>query len=131
VYGLFHHLARTPQGKQLLRQYFLRPSTDSAVINERLDTAAVFLRPDNHGPLMNITKNLGQVKNMRAVMINLKKGVSSGLSKGGGIKNGIWSTLRSVRKFICRFIAVQSDCMTVCIPHNADPGRNDRTRRRR
>lgn len=70
-----------------------------AVINERLDTAAVFLRPDNHGPLINITKNLGQVKNMRAVMINLRKGVSSGLSKGGGIRNGIWSALRSVRKF--------------------------------
>ena len=69
-----------------------------AVINERLDTSTVFLRPDNHGPLMNITKSLGQIKNMRAVMINLKKGVSSGLSKGGGIKNGIWSTLRSVRE---------------------------------
>ena len=97
VYGLFHHFARTPQGKQLLRQYFLRPSTDIAVINEKLDTATVFLRPDNHGPLVNITKSLGQIKNMRAVMTNLKKGVSSGLSKGGGIKNGIWSTLRSVR----------------------------------
>lgn len=73
------------------------------MINERLDTTAVFLRPDNHGPLMSITKNLGQVKNMRAVMINLKKGVNSGLSKGGGTKNGIWSALRSVRKFIGYF----------------------------
>ena len=72
-----------------------------AVINERLDTATIFLRPDNHGPLTNITKSLGQVKNMRAVMTNLKKGVSSGLSKGGGIKNGIWSTLRSVRLLLC------------------------------
>lgn len=97
VYGLFHHLARTPQGKQLLRQYFLRPSTDLEIINERLDTACVFLRPDNHGPLTNITKSLGQIKNMRAVLTNLKKGVSSGISKGGGIKNGVWSTLRSVR----------------------------------
>lgn len=97
VYGLFHHLARTPQGKQLLRQYFLRPSTDMAIINERLDTAAVFLQTGNLGPLTSITKSLGHIKNMRAVMINLRKGVSSGLSKGGGIKNGIWSTLRSVR----------------------------------
>ena len=72
-----------------------------AVINERLDTATIFLRPDNHGPLSNITKSLGQVKNMRAVMTNLKKGVSSGPSKGGGIKNGIWSTLRSVRLLSC------------------------------
>lgn len=100
VYGLFHHLARTPQGKQLLRQYFLRPSTDYVTIKDRLDTASVFLRPDNHEPLTNITKSLGQVKNMRVVMSSLSKGTSGGPSKGGGIKNSIWSTLRSVRKCI-------------------------------
>ena len=96
VYGLFHHLARTPQGKQLLRQYFLRPITDVAIINERLNVASIFLRPENHGPTVNISKSLGQIKNMRTVMTNLRKGVSNGLGKGGGIKNGIWSTLRSV-----------------------------------
>ena len=100
VYGLFYHLARTPQGKQLLRQCFLRPSTDYATIKERLDTASVFLRPDNHDPFTNITKSLGQIKNMRVFMSNLLKGTSGGLSKGGGMKNGIWSTLRSVRKCI-------------------------------
>ena len=97
VYGLFHHLARTPQGKYLLRQYFLRPSMDMDVINQRLETASVFLRPDNNGPMHNIVKSLGQIKHMRTVMIHLRKGISNGLSKGGGIKSGIWSTLRSVR----------------------------------
>lgn len=97
VYGLFHHQARTPQGKQLLRQYFLRPITDITVINERLNTVAIFLRPDNSGPIGNITKGLGQIKNMRVVMLNLKRGVSNGLNKGGGIKNGIWATLRKVK----------------------------------
>ena len=97
VYGLFHHLARTPQGKYLLRQYFLRPSLDLNVINQRLDNATVFLRPDNNGPMNSIVKSLGQIKNMRTGMIHLRKGISNGLSKGGGIKSGIWSSLRSVR----------------------------------
>ena len=100
VYGLFHHLARTPQGKQLLRGYFLQPSLDIAVINERLDTASIFLRSDNNNSMNSIVKSLGHIKNMRTIMIHLRKGVSNGLSKGGGIKNGIWSSLRSVRHVV-------------------------------
>lgn len=96
VYGLFYHLARTPQGKYLLRQYFLRPSLDIDTVNERLDTASIFLRPDNSGPLNVIVKSLGQIKNMKTVTIHLRKGISNGLSKGGGIKSGVWSSLRSV-----------------------------------
>ncbi|KAL8736313.1 MAG: hypothetical protein Q9166_000468 [cf. Caloplaca sp. 2 TL-2023] len=96
VYGLFHHLARTPQGKHLLRQYFLRPSLDVGLINERLDTASVFLRPDNSVLLNNIVKSLGQVKNMKTVLIHVKKGISNGMGNGsGGIKRGVWSSLRS------------------------------------
>ena len=97
VYGLFHHLAKTPQGRYLLRQYFLRPSLDLNVINQRLETASVFLRSENHGPMNSIVKSLGRIKNMRTVMIHLRKGISNGLSKSGGIKSGIWSSLRSVR----------------------------------
>lgn len=96
VYGLYHRLARTPQGKHLLRQYFLRPSLDMVVINDRLDFVATLLRPDNDGPMNSIIKSLRQIKNMRTVMIHLRKGVSNGLSKGSGIKSGIWSSLRSV-----------------------------------
>ncbi|KAL8902299.1 MAG: hypothetical protein Q9192_000035 [Flavoplaca navasiana] len=97
VYGLFSHLARTPQGKQLLRQYFLRPCLDIPTINERLETARVFLRPDNTSLLSIIVKNLGQIKNMKTVMIHLKKGISNGMGNGsGGIKSGVWSSLRSV-----------------------------------
>jgi len=98
VYGLFHHLARTAQGKYNLRQYFLRPSLDVGIINERLDTASVFLRPDNSGPLNMLVKSLGQIKNMKTVMIHLRKGISNGMSKGGGIKSGVWSSLRSVEQ---------------------------------
>lgn len=95
VYGLFSGLARTPQGKYLLRQYFLRPSLEIDVIDERLETTGIFARPDNDDPLNTILKSLTYIKNMKTVMIHLRKGVSSCLS--GGIKNGVWSTLRSVR----------------------------------
>lgn len=98
VYGLFHHLARTPQGKTLLRQYFLRPSLDIDVINERLETSSVFVRPDNSRLLDSLTKSLGHIKNMRTVVIHLRKGISNGMGKSsGGIRSGVWSSLRSVR----------------------------------
>ncbi|KAI4115013.1 MAG: hypothetical protein LQ345_004311 [Seirophora villosa] len=97
VYGLFYRFARTPQGKNLLRQYFLRPSADIDVINERLDASSVFLRPDNTRLLDSMTKSLGQIKNMRTVVIHLRKGISNGMGKGsGGIRSGVWSSLRSV-----------------------------------
>lgn len=100
VYGLFHHLARTPQGKYLLRQYFLRPSLDIAVINERLNTATVFLRPDNSSPLESLIKSLKQIKNMKTVLIHLRKGISNGANKSGGIKSGVWASLRSVCSWV-------------------------------
>ncbi|KAL8771108.1 MAG: hypothetical protein Q9209_003279 [Squamulea sp. 1 TL-2023] len=96
VYGLFHHLARTPQGKNILRENFLRPSLDILTINERLDTASVFLRPDNTSLLNNLVKSLGQIKNMKTVVVLLKKGIRNGMGNGsGGIKSGVWSSLRS------------------------------------
>ncbi|KAI9685968.1 MAG: MutS protein msh5 [Bathelium mastoideum] len=95
VYGLFHHLARTPQGKYLLRQYFLRPSLNLEVINERLDTISVFVRPDNTNSLTDLSKNLAQVKNIRSVLVQLLKGVSGGAGKGGGIARGAWASLRN------------------------------------
>ncbi|KAI9708990.1 MAG: hypothetical protein M1812_007803 [Candelaria pacifica] len=93
VYGLFHHLASTPQGKYLLRQYFLRPSLNITVINERLDSISVFLRPDNEPALMSLIKSLKQVKNIRTVMIHLRKGVNGGSGKGGGIARGVWGSI--------------------------------------
>lgn len=94
VYGLFHNLARTPQGKFLLRQYFLRPSLNPQVINERLETIGVFLRVENAAPLESLVKNLQSVKNIRAIMINLRKGVGGGLGKGGGISRSVWAGIR-------------------------------------
>lgn len=96
VYGLFSPLARTPQGKDLLRKYFLRPSLEKDLIDMRLDTIAVFISPENYEPLQSIVRSLGPIKNMKTVMTHLRKGVSNGPGKSGGIRNSVWSNLRSV-----------------------------------
>ncbi|KAH8727567.1 muts domain V-domain-containing protein [Phaeosphaeriaceae sp. PMI808] len=83
VYGLFHHLARTSQGRLLLRQRFLRPSLNLDIINERLNTVGIFLRPENEHVLGALLKSMRNVKNMRIMMISLRKGVG-GSTKGKG-----------------------------------------------
>jgi DNA mismatch repair protein MSH5 len=95
VYGLFHHLARTSQGRFLLRQQFLRPSLNLDVINERLGAVGVFTRPDNDPALHTLVHNLKSVSNMRVMMVNLRKGVA-GSSKGtGGFSKSIWTSIRA------------------------------------
>ncbi|CAA9958588.1 DNA mismatch repair protein mutS [Pyrenophora teres f. maculata] len=79
VYGLFHHLARTPQGRFLLRQQFLRPSLNLDIINERLNTVG----------------NLKNIGNMRVVMINLRKGVGGSTKGAGGFSKSIWTSIRA------------------------------------
>jgi DNA mismatch repair protein MSH5 len=95
VYGLFHHLARTSQGRFILRQQFLRPSLNLEVINERLDAVGIFSRPDNDSALQILVQCLKSVGNMRIMITNLRKGVS-GASKGrGGFAKSIWTSIRA------------------------------------
>ena len=96
VYGIFHHFAHTPQGRSKLRQHFLRPSVDIDVINERHNFISVFLRPDNYNSLNTLSKSLKHIKNLRAVMVNLHKGVSTGSAKVAGFKTTVWATLLAV-----------------------------------
>ena len=107
VYGLFQHLAKTSQGRFLLRQYFLRPSLNLAVINERLDTISVLLRPDNTGSLDQLVEHLAKIKNMRIVTVNLRKGISSGLNRNRGVSNSVWPAIRDFAFFALRII----DCI--------------------
>ncbi|KAI7088979.1 hypothetical protein KC356_g2889 [Hortaea werneckii] len=95
VYGLFHHLAKTSQGRALLRRYFVRPSLNINIINERLQTISVLLRPDNAEYLDHIVEHLAKIKNMRIVTINLRKGVSSGLNKNRGVNTSVWPSIRN------------------------------------
>jgi DNA mismatch repair protein MSH5 len=97
VYGLFQHLTRTFQGRHLLRQYFLRPSVNIDIINERLDTVATLLRPENEAVMAELSKYMKSIGNMNITMARLKKG-SSGASVGkGGISKSLWSGIRNVK----------------------------------
>ncbi|KAH3456254.1 hypothetical protein KXV91_009252 [Aspergillus fumigatus] len=96
VYGLFQRFAHTPQGRNRLRQIFLRPSVEINVICERHDFISVYLRPDNYDALNKIVKGLKHIKNLRPVMINLRKGISTGSAKITGFKTTVWATLLAV-----------------------------------
>jgi DNA mismatch repair protein MSH5 len=95
VYGLFHHLARTPQGKNLLRQYFLRPSLNLNLINERLDAVQTFHHHENEPTLQSLMESLKATSNMRVVLATLKKGVG-GVSKAGSSSSSLWASVRRV-----------------------------------
>lgn len=96
VYGIFQRFASTPQGRNRLRQDFLRPSTNVDTIRERHDFISVVLRPDNYNCLEKLTKSLKHIKNLRPVMINLRKGISTGSAKVTGFKTTVWATLLAV-----------------------------------
>jgi DNA mismatch repair protein MSH5 len=97
VYGLFHHLARTPQGRILLRQQFLRPSLSLDVINGRLSAIAIFLRPENDTVLATLVQNMKEIGNMCIVMISLRRGVASSTKGQRGFSRSLWSSIRGVR----------------------------------
>lgn len=96
VYGLFQHFAHTPQGRARLKQSFFRPSVDLVTIRGRHDFIGVFSRPDNLSALEKITKALKHIKNLRPVMVNLRKGISTGSAKITGFKTTVWASLLAV-----------------------------------
>lgn len=93
VFGLFYHLASTPQGKQKLRKMFLRPSIDMSVIQERLQTIGILLLPENRPILQDIQKSLKSIKDIRTVVIHLQKGISGGSGKATAAKSGVWNSI--------------------------------------
>lgn len=95
VYGLFQHLARTSQGRLLLRHYFLRPSLNLETITERHDAISVLLSPNNAAILASLMRDFKGVKNMRVVTVNLRKGISSGPGQQKSISASVWNALRN------------------------------------
>jgi len=104
VYGLFYHLASTPQGRQNLRQIFLRPSMDLSIIGERLNTINILLRPENIPCVEKIVKSLKKVKDMRTVVIHLKKGVNDVSGKASAARRGVWASLQNFSFFILKIM---------------------------
>ena len=95
VYGLFQNFARTPQGGNLLRNLLSRPTLDLEIIYERQNTISVLIKADNEAALKDITRNLGFIRNMRAVLVHLKKGINNASSKAT-IRSSVWSNIRLV-----------------------------------
>ncbi|RAH87549.1 DNA mismatch repair protein Msh5 [Aspergillus japonicus CBS 114.51] len=93
VYGLFQRFARTPQGKNRLKQMFLRPSVDVDVIQERHAFISAYLRADNYNPLEKLTKSFKHIKNLRYVIVNLRKGIETGSGQVMGFKTTVWASL--------------------------------------
>jgi len=106
IFGLFYHLASTPQGKQKLRQIFLRPSIDLSVINERLNTSIALLRLDNEQALEGIIRSLKNIKDMRGVVSQLQKGISkvSARGKSASVHQGVWATIQSFTFHVLKLI---------------------------
>lgn len=93
VYGLFHLLAFTPQGRYALRQMFLRPSMDIHLITERQQTISLFLRPENADIIKQADQLLKKIKNVKLAIYQLQRGVDSP-SSGRSFDRGVWATLR-------------------------------------
>jgi DNA mismatch repair protein MSH5 len=115
VYGLFQRFACTPQGKQRLRQIFLRPSTQLDVIHERQSFIGVYLQPDNYSPMNKMVKALRHIKNLRPVMINLQKGISTGSGKISGFKTTVWATFLAVCLKRAWPVKKNSTNLTACV----------------
>ncbi|KAI6270316.1 hypothetical protein MCOR27_009370 [Pyricularia oryzae] len=98
VYGLFQRHARTPQGKAKLKQTFLRPSTDMGLLGERHRIIAILLRPENSETFTMIIKHLRMIKNMKAIMSHIQRGVDKPSSLAPA-KRGVWKSLQRFSKF--------------------------------
>ncbi|OTB16046.1 hypothetical protein K445DRAFT_351925 [Daldinia sp. EC12] len=101
VYGLFQHLARTPQGKLKLRQIFLRPSTNIDLIYARQKTISFLLRPGNSEALVQLSNELKKVKNMKSVVALLEKGVDIPGRKIS-IASNVWASLQRFAAYSIR-----------------------------
>ncbi|KAI1812738.1 muts domain V-domain-containing protein [Poronia punctata] len=93
VYGLFCHLAVTPQGKLKLRRMFLQPSTDIDLIRERLRTIAFFTRPGHADTLVSLSKSLRGIKDMKSVLLLLRQGIDNPGRKIS-VANSVWAVIQ-------------------------------------
>ncbi|KAH8735372.1 muts domain V-domain-containing protein [Ilyonectria robusta] len=94
VYGLFHYLACTSQGRTRLRQLFLRPVRDMGLIRERQKTISALLQPDNADCLAQITSLLHKIRNIRTTFTQLRKGIEFP-SAGQSFDKGVWATIQN------------------------------------
>lgn len=109
MYGLFHHLASTPQGRATLRRLFLRPTQDLRLISERQQFISVFTRPENLEQTKQASRALRKIGNARRVLSQLQKGAESP-SIGQSDHRGAWAMLK---QFVASTLKLREEIMTV------------------
>lgn len=77
VYGLFHPLASTPQGRTHLRHIFLRPVSNLDILSQRQRTIALLLHPSNEETKKRAIDILRKMGNVAHAIAHLRKGISS------------------------------------------------------
>ena len=98
---------RTTLGRNLLREWLLRPSLSLPVIAARHATVACFVNPDNIATAGDIQKHLSGVKHTPRILKMLKS---------GGAKVKDWQGVVEVRVHSCRALHPLSH--TAMIPFN-------------
>ncbi|GAA5886223.1 hypothetical protein JCM16303_004466 [Sporobolomyces ruberrimus] len=68
------NLTRSPLGSALIRQWLIRPSLELQVIEERQETVACFLRPENLAASDAIRSNLKSIKNANKALLAILHG---------------------------------------------------------
>lgn len=82
IYGLFHPLASTPQGRSHLRYMFLRPISNLDIISQRQQTISLLLQPSNEEKKKRAVAILRKMGNVSHAIAHLHKGISSPSSHG-------------------------------------------------
>lgn len=103
VYGMFHNLASTSQGRLQLRKLFLRPSTDITTIRARHRTISILLQPQNSEALSQMVSALRRVPNMIGVLSKLSRGINF-TTVGHCSSGGLWAALE---RFSSNVVEVQ------------------------
>ncbi|KAF3910543.1 hypothetical protein ABW21_db0201173 [Orbilia brochopaga] len=106
---------RTSQGCHYLRQMFLRPSLDMAVITGRHSAIHTLSRPDNSNAIGGLNKSLKKIPDMTKTLTKLKKGGSTGgqarIESNGGqkkMKTASTRTWASIHGFACNAIKIRN-----------------------
>lgn len=117
VFGLFKQLACTPQGKTKLRQMFLQPTIDLAVIGKRQRAISFLVLDENEGTIRDAQRSLRKIQDMRKVVLRLERGAKSTLFHASA-DHGLWRTLQ---KFSAHAIAVREGVSQLSFPREGVP----------
>lgn len=93
VFSLFHSLALTSQGRGRLREIFIRPSIDLAVIDARHQSISCLMHSDNEAVVVAIRASLKRVKNIRPMLLHLRRGIFLP-GKFSSVKQSAWANLQ-------------------------------------